>query len=60
MGELRDPRPRRLWSRYTELSLPVPKFKVKVADYYSFHISLVAIVVGITLNVFLILFITAG
>ncbi|GLD48988.1 coiled-coil domain-containing protein 47 isoform X1 [Lates japonicus] len=28
VGELRDPRPRRLWSRYTELSLPVPKFKL--------------------------------
>lgn len=30
VGELRDPRPRRLWSRYTELSLPVPKFKVRI------------------------------
>ncbi|XP_028310215.1 histone-lysine N-methyltransferase SETD1A [Gouania willdenowi] len=28
VGELRDPRPRRLWSRYAELSLPVPKFKL--------------------------------
>ncbi|XP_008414545.1 histone-lysine N-methyltransferase SETD1A [Poecilia reticulata] len=28
VGELRDPRPRRLWSRYTEISLPVPKFKL--------------------------------
>ncbi|KAK1877547.1 Histone-lysine N-methyltransferase SETD1A [Dissostichus eleginoides] len=28
IGELRDPRPRRLWSRYTEMSLPVPKFKL--------------------------------
>uniref|UniRef100_A0A8D3A8W1 SET domain containing 1A, histone lysine methyltransferase n=1 Tax=Scophthalmus maximus TaxID=52904 RepID=A0A8D3A8W1_SCOMX len=28
VGELRDPRPRRLWSRYTEMSLPVPKFKL--------------------------------
>ncbi|XP_068606492.1 LOW QUALITY PROTEIN: histone-lysine N-methyltransferase SETD1A [Brachionichthys hirsutus] len=28
VGDLRDPRPRRLWSRYTELSLPVPKFKL--------------------------------
>ncbi|MEQ2294309.1 hypothetical protein AMECASPLE_002634 [Ameca splendens] len=28
VGELWDPRPRRLWSRYTELSLPVPKFKL--------------------------------
>lgn len=30
VGELRDPRPRRLWSRYAELSLPVPKFKVRI------------------------------
>uniref|UniRef100_A0A3Q2Q5Q5 SET domain containing 1A, histone lysine methyltransferase n=1 Tax=Fundulus heteroclitus TaxID=8078 RepID=A0A3Q2Q5Q5_FUNHE len=28
VGEIRDPRPRRLWSRYTEMSLPVPKFKL--------------------------------
>ncbi|XP_037331899.2 histone-lysine N-methyltransferase SETD1A [Pungitius pungitius] len=28
VGDLRDPRPRRLWSRYTELSLPVPKLKL--------------------------------
>ncbi|XP_077397985.1 histone-lysine N-methyltransferase SETD1A isoform X2 [Festucalex cinctus] len=28
VGELRDPRPRRLWSRYTEMVLPVPKFKL--------------------------------
>uniref|UniRef100_H3DBT3 SET domain containing 1A, histone lysine methyltransferase n=1 Tax=Tetraodon nigroviridis TaxID=99883 RepID=H3DBT3_TETNG len=28
VGELRDPRPRRLWSRYAEMSLPVPKFKL--------------------------------
>ncbi|XP_029944923.1 histone-lysine N-methyltransferase SETD1A isoform X3 [Salarias fasciatus] len=28
VGDLRDPRPRRLWSRYTEMSLPVPKFKL--------------------------------
>lgn len=30
VGELRDPRPRRLWSRYAEMSLPVPKFKVRI------------------------------
>ncbi|XP_061701159.1 histone-lysine N-methyltransferase SETD1A isoform X1 [Syngnathoides biaculeatus] len=28
VGELRDPRPRRLWSRYSEMVLPVPKFKL--------------------------------
>ncbi|CAL8310863.1 unnamed protein product [Arctogadus glacialis] len=28
VGNLQDPRPRRIWSRYTELSLPVPKFKL--------------------------------
>ncbi|XP_077474959.1 histone-lysine N-methyltransferase SETD1A isoform X3 [Stigmatopora argus] len=28
VGELRDPRPRRLWSRYAEMVLPVPKFKL--------------------------------
>ncbi|XP_036003632.1 histone-lysine N-methyltransferase SETD1A [Fundulus heteroclitus] len=28
VGEIRDPRPRRLWSRYAEMSLPVPKFKL--------------------------------
>nr|XP_057904379.1 histone-lysine N-methyltransferase SETD1A isoform X2 [Doryrhamphus excisus] len=28
VGDLRDPRPRRLWSRYTEMVLPVPKFKL--------------------------------
>ncbi|KAK7938735.1 hypothetical protein WMY93_002061 [Mugilogobius chulae] len=27
VGDLRDPRPRRLWSRCKEISLPVPKFK---------------------------------
>lgn len=32
---MRDPRPRRLWSRYTELSLPVPKFKVRTGSYTS-------------------------
>ncbi|XP_055079844.1 histone-lysine N-methyltransferase SETD1A [Periophthalmus magnuspinnatus] len=28
VGDLRDPRPRRLWSRCKEMSLPVPKFKL--------------------------------
>lgn len=28
VGELRDPRPRRIWSRHTEMLLPLPKFKV--------------------------------
>ncbi|XP_016343294.1 histone-lysine N-methyltransferase SETD1B-like [Sinocyclocheilus anshuiensis] len=32
VGDLRDPRPRRIWSRHTELSLPVPKFKLD--EYY--------------------------
>ncbi|XP_051904101.1 histone-lysine N-methyltransferase SETD1A isoform X2 [Hippocampus zosterae] len=32
VGELRDPRPRRLWSRYAEMVLPVPKFKLD--DFY--------------------------
>lgn len=29
VGELRDPRPRRIWSRHTEMLLPLPKFKVR-------------------------------
>lgn len=37
VGDLRDPRPRRLWSRYTELSLPVPKFKVRNVGQQSIH-----------------------
>ncbi|XP_030637039.1 histone-lysine N-methyltransferase SETD1A [Chanos chanos] len=32
VGELRDPRPHRIWSRHTDLSLPVPKFKLD--EYY--------------------------
>ncbi|XP_036794683.1 histone-lysine N-methyltransferase SETD1A isoform X2 [Oncorhynchus mykiss] len=28
VGDLRDPRPRRIWSRHTEMALPVPKFKL--------------------------------
>ncbi|KAJ8402648.1 hypothetical protein AAFF_G00367310 [Aldrovandia affinis] len=28
VGDLRDPRPRRIWSKHTEMSLPVPKFKL--------------------------------
>ncbi|XP_062840971.1 histone-lysine N-methyltransferase SETD1A [Trichomycterus rosablanca] len=28
VGELRDPRPRRIWSRPREISLPLPKFKL--------------------------------
>ncbi|TSK98382.1 Histone-lysine N-methyltransferase SETD1A [Bagarius yarrelli] len=32
VGELRDPRPRRIWSRHTEMSLPLPKFKLD--EYY--------------------------
>ncbi|KAJ8253610.1 hypothetical protein COCON_G00202220 [Conger conger] len=28
VGDLRDPRPRRIWSKRTELALPVPKFKL--------------------------------
>ncbi|MFT7798025.1 histone-lysine N-methyltransferase SETD1B-like [Arapaima gigas] len=28
VGELRDPRPRRIWSKRTELTLPVPRFKL--------------------------------
>ncbi|XP_066579328.1 histone-lysine N-methyltransferase SETD1A [Amia ocellicauda] len=28
LGEVRDPRPRRIWSKHRELSLPVPKFKL--------------------------------
>lgn len=40
VGELRDPRPRRLWSRYTELSLPVPKFKVRILGLvFIWHVS---------------------
>ncbi|XP_031460891.1 histone-lysine N-methyltransferase SETD1A-like [Phasianus colchicus] len=29
-GDVRDPRPRRIWSKHRDLSLPVPKFKVSV------------------------------
>ncbi|XP_069044100.1 histone-lysine N-methyltransferase SETD1A [Lepisosteus oculatus] len=32
VGEVRDPRPRRIWSKHRELSLPVPKFKLD--EYY--------------------------
>ncbi|KAJ8344629.1 hypothetical protein SKAU_G00288220 [Synaphobranchus kaupii] len=32
VGDLRDPRPRRIWSKHTELVLPVPKFKLD--EYY--------------------------
>uniref|UniRef100_A0A8C3G034 Histone-lysine N-methyltransferase SETD1A n=1 Tax=Chrysemys picta bellii TaxID=8478 RepID=A0A8C3G034_CHRPI len=28
VGDVRDPRPRRIWSKHRELSLPVPKFKL--------------------------------
>ncbi|XP_028671387.2 histone-lysine N-methyltransferase SETD1A isoform X1 [Erpetoichthys calabaricus] len=28
VGDVRDPRPRRIWSKHRELSLPIPKFKL--------------------------------
>uniref|UniRef100_K7FBM2 SET domain containing 1A, histone lysine methyltransferase n=1 Tax=Pelodiscus sinensis TaxID=13735 RepID=K7FBM2_PELSI len=28
VGDVRDPRPRRIWSKHRDLSLPVPKFKL--------------------------------
>ncbi|XP_035169758.1 histone-lysine N-methyltransferase SETD1A-like [Oxyura jamaicensis] len=32
-GDVRDPRPRRIWAKHRDLSLPVPKFKVSLGGF---------------------------